>query len=97
MEDYDEIILQIEALLAYLEAQQNKNETRDLIPSFELSRLRVNRNVVRQQVTNLKLLLPVSSNCSKRDLINGMGSVLKFPFGTMDDDVYQNLNSKLDN
>lgn len=62
-EDYDQVIEQTELLFIYLESQSNITE---LIPSFELSRLKSNLNIIRQQVGNLKLLLPIHR--SKRGL-----------------------------
>lgn len=93
-EDYDNILKQVEALFEYLETQSNTTELHSLIPTYEISRLRAKLQTTRQQVSNLKLLLP--SQRPKRGLVDGIGSALKFLFGTLDDDDYQTLNSKLE-
>lgn len=93
-EDYDNILKQVEALFEYLETQSNTTELHALIPTYEISRLRAKLQTTRQQVSNLKLLLP--SQRPKRGLVDGIGSALKFLFGTLDDDDYQTLNSKLE-
>lgn len=93
-EDYDEIITKIDALLDYLESQQNSTHVRPLIPYYEISQLKTNLKTTKTQVSNIKLLLP--SRRQKRGLINGLGSAFKFLFGTLDEDDYQSLNSKID-
>lgn len=57
-EDYDRIITQVEAIFIYLEGQQNVTELKDLIPSFELTRLRASLNVICQQVTTSNVYSP---------------------------------------
>lgn len=54
-EDYDDVIRQIESLFTYLESQTNSTELQKWIPSFELSRLKSNLTIIKQQVTSLNL------------------------------------------
>lgn len=93
-DDFDAILGQIQALLSYLETQSGSNQSLPSIPLYELSRLRMKLQTTRKQVFNLKLLLPTKR--TKRGLVNGLGTVLKFLFGTLDDDDYQTLNTKLE-
>ena len=93
-EDYDNVIAKISTLLDYLETQQNNTQVNSLIPYYEISQLKTNLKNTQKQVSTIKLLLPTSRE--KRGLINGLGTVFKFLFGTLDDDDYQTLNSKLD-
>lgn len=93
-DDYDNVIARVNTLLEYLESQQNNTPVNNLIPYYEISRLKSNLKITQRQISNLKLLLPTSRE--KRGLINGLGTVFKFLFGTLDDDDYQSLNSRLD-
>lgn len=72
-EDFDFILAQIEELFNYLRTQDD-SQFQTLIPTCELSRLRTKLQTTRQQVANLKLLLP--SRHTKRGLVNGLGTVL---------------------
>lgn len=93
-DDYDNVIARVNTLLEYLDSQQNNTPVNNLIPYYEISRLKSNLKITQRQISNLKLLLPTSRE--KRGLINGLGTVFKFLFGTLDDDDYQSLNSRLD-
>lgn len=94
-DDYDQILTGTEEVFKYLEAQQNNSEIKSLIPIYELFRLKINLNNTRQQVSQLKLLLP--NTRPKRGLINAFGSAFKFLFGTLDNGDYEELNSKIEN
>lgn len=93
-ENFDNVLEQVQAMFDYLERERENNKLHTLIPVYEISRLRLKLQTTKQQVSNLKLLLPTQR--SKRGLINGLGTALKFLFGTLDDDDYQNLNTKLE-
>lgn len=94
-DDYDQVLERVEELFKYLDEQRNITEIQDLIPFFELSRLEATLQSTRQQVSNLKLLLP-NSERSKRGLIDGVGTALKFLFGTLNDEDYKELNNKIE-
>ena len=92
-EDYDQVLHNIESILQYLESDNVTIDIKDLIPFYEIMQLRSSLQITKQEVNNLKLLLPTTR--SRRGVINGIGSVMKFLFGTMDDDDLQAINSKI--
>lgn len=94
-EDYDQVIYDVESIFEYLESEDKNVEIKDLVPHYEISQLRTSLQITKQEIDNLKLLLPTTR--ARRGVINGIGSVLKFLFGTMDDDDLQTLNSKINN
>lgn len=92
-EDYDQVLHNIETILQYLESENITVDVKDLIPFYEITQLRSSLQITKQEVSNLKLLLPTTR--PRRGVVNGIGSVMKFLFGTMDDDDLQAINSKI--
>ena len=74
-EDYDQVLHNIESILQYLESDNITVDIKDLIPFYEIKQLRSSLQITKQEVNNLKLLLPTKR--SRRGVINGIGSVLK--------------------
>lgn len=94
-EDYDQILLHVEAMFQYLESDNITSEMRDLIPFYEINQLRSSVQITKQEIESIKLLLPASRN--RRGLVNGVGTAFKFLFGVMDDDDLQVLNERISN
>lgn len=78
--DYDQVLSKVKALIEYLDGQTNNTEVTNLIPFPELSRVKINLQNARQQVSYLKLLLTTSTH-PKQGVIGSIGSVLKFFLG----------------